>query len=623
MTAPVILFVTHRSSQCGVYGFGENVFDAIRASTKYRFVKAECESLTELAGQVARHRPRAIIYNYMPATMPWVASYSARGRLLFNHVAPIPVTQIGVIHSILQPIADEAVPGKLFKRAHPELANRLFDYYIAPDPTLLLKNSLVYKTGRPVPKYTNRFPLPSKLTIGSFGFAKTGYDDLIALVQSEFDEAVIRLSIPFATFGDADGAQARAIADRCRSLVRKPGISLSISHDYLDQPALLDFLAQNTINVFLRDRSGRGISSVIDFGLAVGRPMAISDSPMFKHITEAPIVVGKRSLRAIIDDGMRPLERYVEAWTPQTLCWDYERILDSIFARRGFTPLPFSVDPLYAAGLLRRMGVRGFLGVGSDVANSHWLDTSIDNDQDEHRTPVANASYVPVKLDGERRLNRLLGDDARRLYAPAEAQIGRLVPHTFARKLPEANVQQAFVFDTVYRHLAAYNQPRVLCVGGFEDTACMALTKLGVDVEEIDPVYNYTLQEFVTKPTTRRGTYDIIFSTSVIEHDPDDRSFVEAVESLLAPDGLFVMTCDYRDGWRPGDSKPCVDARLYTREDLERRLLSHMKNCAFVDEGNHWTAPTSDVFAAQHEYAFATFCVRKRAVDRCATAGQP
>jgi hypothetical protein len=621
MDAAEILFVTHRSSQCGVYGFGENVFDAIRTSRKYRFIKAECESLAELESHVARNRPRAIIYNYMPATMPWVARPAARGRVLHNRIARIPVTQLGIIHSILQPIADAAVPGKQLMRAHPELANRLFDYYIAPDPTLLLKNSLVYKHGRPVPAYTNRFPAPPKLTIGSFGFAKTGYDDLIALVQREFDEAIIRLTIPFATFGDADGAQARAIAERCRKLVEKPGISLSISHDFLDRTALLDFLAQNTINVFLRDRTGRGISSVIDSALAVGRPIAISDSPMFKHLTDAPIVVGRRSLREIIGDGMRPLLPYTKAWTAENLCWEYERILDSVFARRGRPPVSSPAARLrQAAGLVLRRGVRGLLDVGSDVVHMHWIDTSIDHDKDDHRTPVAD-SYTPVTVPGEQRYNRLLGDEARRLYAPAEAKLEQLVPKTFARKLPAANVQQAFMFDTVYRHLASYESPRLLCVGSFEDTACMALVKLGIAVDEIDPVFNYTLQEFVTKPDTKRGTYDIVFSTSVIEHDPDDRSFVECVSTLLAPGGLFVMTCDYRDGWRLGDPKPGVDARLYTRADLERRLLAHMKDCEIVDPGDNWTRPSSDAFAEKFAYSFATFCVRKRAAGAAAVRG--
>jgi hypothetical protein len=616
-----ILFVNHRTSQCGVYEFGENVFDAVRASQKYRFIKAECESLAELTHEIARSRPRAIIYNYMPATMPWVASYAARGHVLHNHVARIPITQLGIIHSILQPIADEAVPGKLFRRAHPEMANRLFDFYIAPDPTLLLKNSLVYKHGRPIPKYTNRSPEPSKLTIGSFGFAKTGYDDLIELVQRELDEAIIRINIPFATFGDSDGTEARSIAERCRQLVRKPGISLQISHDFLDRRALLDFLAQNTINVFLRDRSGRGISSVIDNALAVGRPIAISDSPMFKHIIDAPIVVGERSLREIIDDGTRPLAPFIKAWTAENLCWEYERILDSVFARRGRRPAPAS-SPIARArrkvGILRHYGMRGYLGLGTEVDISPWIDSSIDHKRD-HRT--VTVSYTPVTLPAEERYNRLLDDDARRLYAPAEATIQKLVPTAYARKLPSANVQQAFVFDTVYRHLSSYERPRVLCVGSFEDTAYLALRKAGVAIDDVDPVFNYTLQEYFTKPDTVRGAYDIIFSTSVIEHDPDDRSFVECVSELLAPNGVFVMTCDYRDGWRPGDSKPGVDARLYTRADLERRLLAHMNDCDLIGASSDWTSAGTDVFAAEHAYSFATFCVRKRATQAMSARG--
>jgi SAM-dependent methyltransferase len=605
-----ILFVNHRRSQCGVYWFGEHVFDAIRASMKYRFHKAECDSLAELEAHVAQHRPRAIIYNYMPATMPWVASPLARGHVIWNRIAGIPITQLGIIHSILQPIADEAVPGKQFKRAHPELANRLFDFYIAPDPTLLLKNTLVYKHGRPVPTYTNRFPVPERLTIGSFGFAKTGYDDLIELVQREFDDAVIRLSIPFATFGDAGGAEARAIADRCRSLVKKPGITLSISHEFLGETAVLDFLAQNTLNAFLRERGGRGISSVLDYALAVDRPIAISESDMFKHVSSAPIVVGQHSLREIIAAGTTPLEPFVKAWTAENLRWEYERILDSVFGRLGQSVPASSLyrRAHYAAGVLRRLGIRGFRGLGTHVVNSHWVDTSIDPTPDLH-TPIAPVSYTPVPASN---FNLLLDDDARRLYAPAEAAIEKLVPLTFAKKLREANVQQAFVFDTVYRHLASYERPRVLCVGSFEDTACMALARLGVAIDEIDPVFNYTLQEFATKPDT--GAYDIIFSTSVIEHDPDDRSFVECVSRLLSPNGIFVMTCDYRDGWRLGDPKPGVDARLYTRADLEQRLLTHMRNCELIGTSD-WKTSGPDVFAKEYAYSFATFCVRKQAAS--------
>ncbi len=80
-----------------------------------------------------------------------------------------------------------------------------------------------------------------------------------------------------------------------------------------------------------------------------------------------------------------------------------------------------------------------------------------------------------------------------------------------SKKIPEANVQQAFVFDTVYRFLKEYNSPKILCVGSYEDTAAMSLKRMGYKIEDIDPVLNYYLQEYYSKPGVLKGSYDIIF----------------------------------------------------------------------------------------------------------------
>jgi SAM-dependent methyltransferase len=138
----------------------------------------------------------------------------------------------------------------------------------------------------------------------------------------------------------------------------------------------------------------------------------------------------------------------------------------------------------------------------------------------------------------------------------------------------------------------------------------MALIKMGYDVEEIDPVINYTLQEFLTKPSTQMGSYDIVFSTSVIEHDPDDKSFVECVAKLLSPNGVFIMTCDFKDNWKSGDPKPKVNTRLYTKSDLDTRLLSYMKNCKFVDVPD-WNCKDCDFEYEGVKYTFASFVVKK------------
>ena len=219
--------------------------------------------------------------------------------------------------------------------------------------------------------------------------------------------------------------------------------------------------------------------------------------------------------------------------------------------------------------------------------------------------------YRPIQIPAGVSLNRILDNKARALYKPAIDKLMELVPEAMSRKIPEANVQQGFVFDTVYRYLPQYQNPAILCVGSFEDTASVSLIKMGCKIEEIDPVMNYSLQEYFALPATLKHSHDIIFSTSVIEHVADDESFIRQVADLLALGGLAIITCDYKEGWKPWEPKPECDERLYTQWDLRARLLPLMSGCRLVDEPQ-WDCPNPDfTLAGRHKYTFATFVVRK------------
>jgi len=614
-----ILFVTHKKSQCGVYEFGENIFNVVKQSAKYNFAKVECENLEELLEGILRFNPGLIIYNYMPSTMPWLSKDILKGKVLKNNISDIPILQVGIIHSILQDIADSSTQGsKYSKNFHCfEIANSFFDFYIAPDPTLLLKNPFVFKHGRPIPEYINKYALPRKITIGSFGFAKKGYDDLINLVQGQLDDVEIKLHIPFAKFGDENGSAAYDIAEHCRSLIKKPSVKLTITHDYLDKEGILDFLAQNTINLFLRDNEGRGISSVIDYALAVGRPIGISDSRMFRHIKDAnpSIMVEKMPLIEIIENGLNPLERFRNDWSTENLIWEYERIIGAILKKNKpyriveksiFKALKYKLANQIKLPLLAFKEITPEVNI---VRSNNWLGTTDYLYEDNYKSVSKETQYTPIKNTAG--FNRILDNSARELYKPTVEHLSKLLPKTMEKKIPEANVQQAFVFDTVYRNLANYRNPKILSVGSYEDTASMALVKMGISVEEIDPMFNYFLQEYATKPDQKKHSYDIIFSTSVIEHDPNDQSFMESISDLLAPNGLLVMTCDFKEGWQKDDVKPAVCERLYTKKDLTNRLISYMENSNFIDEPN-WDCPNPDFFLGGiYNYTFATFVVKK------------
>ncbi len=609
MKNKVVLFVTHKPRQCGVYEFGKSVFEAISASGNYDFIKAECESLSELHEATRQHNPSIIIYNYHPSVLPWVCTKISKG-LYRNNIATINAIQIGIIHEVTQHIADTATgyQNKWIVGGSQKRLNSVFDFYIAADPTLLLKNPLVFKTGRLIPAFENSAPSPSVLTIGSFGFAtpKKGFEKLVQKVQEEFDNAVIRLNMPAADFGDRDGANAKRLADNCRNLIAKPGIKLEISHEFMSESHLLQYLSGNSMNVFMyEDTQGRGISSAIDNALAVKKPIAVSRCPMFRHIlaVNPSVCVEDNSLQAILRNGFTPLEKISKDWDKENLVWEYERIVSAVLQRVA--------EPKKSKmGVVRTIQSRWRQILSLPDKSFTWLrNTEVATEDD--LTPVTGISYTPVTLENGKGFNRILNDEARELYQSAEQKLGELVPRTMSKKIQRANVQQAFVFDTVYRYMREFDQAKILCVGSYEDTASMALQKMGSGIEEIDPMINYYLQEFYTRPSTIKNSYNIIFSTSVIEHDPDDKSFLTCIAGLLAPGGVAIITCDYKERWKPGDPKPDVDARFYTRQDLEQRLLSYVPGCKLVDAPD-WDCPFPDFnYLGRYQYTFATFVIRK------------
>ena len=604
-----IIFVSHLKKQCGVFEFGKNIFNAISNSEKYNIIWLECNSLQQLNNAVSEFMPAAIIYNYHPATMPWLCQ-KVGPKFYKNNVHEIDILQIGIIHEITQEIADNATNYRkeYLVRSYDKLANVLFDYYIAADPTLLLRNPFVYKTGRLVPTYTNKYALPVIPTIGSFGFGtpKKGFEKIVTQVQEEFDEAIIRLNIPFADYGDTDGSKARQIAANCKALINKKGIKLELTHDFLDDKEMLNFLAQNSINVFLyEDAAGRGLSSAIDNSLAVQRPLAVSNSSMFRHILQntPSVCIENSSLKQIISNGFEPLQNLLVQWNAQNIKWEYDRILDSAIIKHANFQKP-------QMGIVRTIQSQWRRLLSLPDKSFTWL-RNTDSATEDTLEVDTTITYSPVNLSIENPLNRILDESARILYAPAVKKLFELVPKTMAKKISEANVQQGFVYDTVCRYLPDYKQPKILCVGSYEDTASMGLIRMGLPVEEIDPMINYFLQEYVTKPTTQLNSYNIILSTSVIEHDPDDESFVSCINDLLAPDGVAIITCDYKDGWKPGDDKPDVDARFYTQSDLKQRLLKHMPDCYLVDEPQ-WECNNPDFhYLKKYVYTFASFVVKK------------
>jgi SAM-dependent methyltransferase len=180
-----------------------------------------------------------------------------------------------------------------------------------------------------------------------------------------------------------------------------------------------------------------------------------------------------------------------------------------------------------------------------------------------------------------------------------------------ARKIPDANVQQAFVLDSVYKFIKTKSHPKILCVGSHEDTAATCLKMLGYRMEEIDPSYNYDLDTYFHLPTTAKASFDVIFSTSVIEHVDDDQTFIKQIAELLVPGGVCILTCDYNNNYKPGDRLPQTDLRFYTKKDFTERLIPCAKGCSLIDDPR-WDNFIPDFIYDGCLYAFATLTFQKR-----------
>lgn len=245
----MILFITNKDTHCGVADYGRRVFDILKKGGLKIYLK-EVSNIQEYQNAALGIEPDIILWNYHHATLPFVTD-DVIGRGSFKHAAifhegPLPWTPDVVLTTEIRPLFEGV------KSVHP-------------------------------PQYYEAIP-----TIGSFGF---GFPDknfirIAEEVALQYDRAIIRLNIPFAKYGDADGFLAKERANEVREYLKDyPGISVQITHDYLNHDQLLNFLAGNDINLFLYSPTvGRGLASATDYALSVRRPIGVSNSEMFRHL---------------------------------------------------------------------------------------------------------------------------------------------------------------------------------------------------------------------------------------------------------------------------------------------------------------------------------------------------
>jgi hypothetical protein len=320
-----VLFVTQTlgaKAACGIGLMGDVTGKVLLQHPELHFDMIYTDSLHETQQRILSFDPQVVIYNYAPGTTPWIDDYQMR--------APFPyIKHARIMHDMNQSIADSFRPE----------TNHGWQYIIADDPSVK-ETKHVFTTNRLLPgNPTVSYVEPKKPIIGFQGFGPPhkGIARLAHKVQEEFDEATLRLHIPFGFYEDLihgyKGSNAYARANEVKQIITKPGIDVIITHDLLDTQGIIDLLAQNTINCYFYDYlDGAGLASSPDYALAAKRPIAVTRSYQMRNYwdLEPSVLIENSSIKQIIANGTAPLEPLYKAYSKESVWQDYTRVVNAI-----------------------------------------------------------------------------------------------------------------------------------------------------------------------------------------------------------------------------------------------------------------------------------------------------
>lgn len=283
-----VLIINPPDPVCGVACFGETINSILQHSEKHGYTL--CSS-----NKIPHDEFDAVIINYHEKLFPW----------LNNQVIEswgVPCMAIGG-HD-----------------CYPDFSALKF---------VLNCDSTSERTERniPLPRPVKNFsplPDPDIVTIGScgFDFSSKNYQHVATVVAQSYDEAKIHLHIPHHPYGEGIQNIAHVIKQQLWAL-NKPKITVEISTNFLNDGELITLLSMNTANVFLYppyENEQRGLSSVIDKALSARKPIAISDSTMYRHInTEDKFLLSRHSLKEIISFGTDHIKPFWKAHSEERL----------------------------------------------------------------------------------------------------------------------------------------------------------------------------------------------------------------------------------------------------------------------------------------------------------------
>lgn len=315
-----ILYVTQTlgyKASCGIGLMGDLIGKTLVEHPEFHVELLYSDSVEEMNIKLDQFKPDIAIYNYSPGSTPWLT------ELPFSSSS---VKHVKIMHDMHQGIADTYQPE----------FNGGWEYVISDDPTVI-ENDRVFITNRLLPATPTITYTETNIPIigfQGFGPPHKGIHRIAEQVVKEFNEAIIRLHIPFGFYGDPHGDDARKRVEEVQQIVsHKPNIKVIASHNLLSTQEIVNWLAQNTINCYFYDYlDGAGLASSPDYAIAAKRPIAVTKSHQMRHFwnLNPSILIENNSLKQIINNGTKSLEIFYKTFSKESVLFDYTRIINKI-----------------------------------------------------------------------------------------------------------------------------------------------------------------------------------------------------------------------------------------------------------------------------------------------------
>lgn len=296
------IFFNSVRAQCSIYESGLMCYNALKASSKYTLDYTEDRFIPDNSYDFALFNEHITVNN-------WMNEENLGG---FNGV------KFGIVLEV----------GKLLSNLMP-LTKRCFDKYMIIDPTIKDHNN-IYGFPRPIESVELEQYVDSNVpVVGSFGFATPGkvWRETVVLTNHYFNEAIVRINIPFADYVPNCKREIDSIKTELESIQVKPGINLEFTSNYMEKEELIKWCAKNTLNYFPYYRDQDGLAAVTDQAISSGRPLLVTQNTTFRHILEYTKPYPQIGFIDAIEQNLEGVLRMQNDWSIAEFYKKFETIL--------------------------------------------------------------------------------------------------------------------------------------------------------------------------------------------------------------------------------------------------------------------------------------------------------